>query len=130
MGSSPTIDRFGTGLARPLRYVPGGFVVASGVEKVLMCVEEVLGIPVGSLPWRCGLGTRLMRLRHLNNSNDLQQLARVDAGDALQRWEPRFRLRFVTATPAPPGYRNRIELTVFGEVVGQPGKIESVNTNI
>jgi phage baseplate assembly protein W len=125
-----SLDRFGTGLARPLRYAPGGFVTASGPEKVLMTVEALLAINVGSLPWRCGVGTRLMRLRHLNNYNDLRQLARVDASDALDQWEPRFRLSTVTVAPLVRGSENKLELDVYGHIVGQGGKAVSVKVQI
>lgn len=124
------VDRFGTGLARPVRFVSGAFVTASGPAKVLMCVSGLFSIPVGSIPWRCSLGWRGARLRHRNNTTELRQLARVDAGDALQKWEPRFRLRGVSLTPLTDGSRNVTDLTVYGEVVGLSGKVEGVKVGL
>jgi phage baseplate assembly protein W len=124
------VDRFGTGLARPFRYAPGGFVTESGPVKVLSTVEALLGIDIGSVPWRCSLGTRQGRLRHSNNNANLRQLARIDAADALRRWEPRFRLRRVDVAPVAEGSRNKYDLTIFGEIAGLPGKIESIRTYI
>jgi phage baseplate assembly protein W len=94
-----------------------------------MCVEELLAIPIGSLPWRCGVGTRLLRLRHMNNSQDLRQIARVDSSDALQQWEPRFRLSRVTVAPVIPGAENQINLTVSGTVVGVK-EVQTAKANI
>lgn len=124
------MDQFGTGLARPFRCAPGGLVTVTGPEKVLQSVQAVIGTPLGFIPWRCAFGTRIGRLRHRNRSNGLQQLARIDAADALNRWVPRFRLRGVAATPATEGTENRLDLTIGGEVVGRPGKIERVNTRV
>jgi len=124
------IDALGTGLARPLRFAPGGFVTASGPEKVLSCVEALIGIEIGSVPWRCSLGTRVGRLRHRNISSGLSQMARIDVGDAVQRWEPRFRLRWVSASPVNQGTSNLLELTIAGEVAGNPGRVELVKQTV
>lgn len=105
------LDRFGTGTARPFRVGAAGVETASGEEKVLMDVEQVLGTPVGKLPWRCKFGARLTRLRHHNNNNVLQQLARVDSADALALWEPRAKLHSVVAAPRVPSNRNVLDLT-------------------
>jgi len=112
-----TQDRFGTGLARPFRRTKTGFVTLSGPPKVLQAVEQVVGTSVGKLPWRAGFGSRITRLRHMNNRG-LQKLAQVDVADALQRWETRFRLRAVKATPIGQDARNLIDLAIVGEVGG------------
>lgn len=111
------MDRFGTGLALPLRRENGRFVTVSGPEKVMQCVEQIIGTPIGKLPWRGRFGCRIPRLRHMNNRM-LNGLARVDVADALQRWEPRFLLHGVQTAPGAEAARNRIDLTVYGEVGG------------
>jgi uncharacterized protein len=114
------LDRLGTGIATPFRIGPSGIQTAQGVEKVLMCVSQVIGTSTGKLPWRCKFGTRIPRLRHMNNSNGLQTLARVDIGDALRLWEPRVTLRRVAAAPRTDANRNLLDLTVDVAVDGKP----------
>lgn len=117
IGDMATKDRFGTGLARPFRRAKTGFITISGPEKVLQSVEQVVGTPVGKLPWRASFGCRVPRLRHMNNRG-LQNLARVDVADALQRWEPRFRLHTVRAASVGKDARNVIDLEIRGEIGG------------
>jgi len=83
----------------------------------MQCVAEIVGVSVGRLPWRSGLGCRITRLRHMNNRM-LANLARVDVADAIQRWEPRFRLHGVQVTSGSETSRNRIDLTITGEIGG------------
>ena len=114
------LDHFGTGIATPFRIGASGIQTSSGVEKVLMCVAQTIGTPTAKLPWRCKFGTRIPRLRHMNNSNGLQTLARVDIGDALRLWEPRVRLSKVLAAPRSDANRNILDLTVSVTVDGKP----------
>ena len=117
MSTSP--DRFGTGLARPFRRAGGRFVVASGQEKVVQCVEQVLGTPVGRLPWRASFGCRIFRLRHMGNTVYRQELARVDVQDALTRWEPRCRVLSVVLSAPSDNARNLLDLTATVEIKGK-----------
>lgn len=99
------------GTSIPFRVTPSGVTQASGAAKTVMNVEETLGVSVGKLPWRCGFGSRLTRLRHLNNTNGLQQLARVDVQDALQKWLPGISVTGVSVAPRSDGNRNVLDLT-------------------
>jgi phage baseplate assembly protein W len=99
------------GTSLPFRITPSGVTQASGTPKTIMNVEEILGVPTGKLPWRCAFGSRLTRLRHLNNTNGLQQLARVDVQDALQKWAPGISVTGVSVAPRSDGNRNVPDLT-------------------
>jgi phage baseplate assembly protein W len=119
------LDRFGTGVAIPFRVGPSGVEKASGIEKVLMCVAQVIGTPTGKLPWRAKFGCRITRLRHMNNSNGLQTLARVDCQDALRAWEPRARLRSLTLGQRDSSSRNILDLTAQVTVAGKTQTVKA-----
>lgn len=85
----------------------------------MQCVEEVLGIAPGRLPWRASLGCRVFRLRHMGNGIQRQELARVDVYDALTRWEPRCRVRGVALVAASATARNLLDLTASVEISGR-----------
>jgi phage baseplate assembly protein W len=114
-----SLDRFGTGLARPFRRAAGRFATATGYEKVMQSVEQVLGTPIGRLPWRASFGCRLFRLRHMANTVYRQELARVDVQDALQRWEPRCRVRAVTLSAPSENSRSLLDVEVLVEIDGK-----------
>jgi phage baseplate assembly protein W len=122
--ASPHDDRFGTGLARPFRRDKTGFVTVSGRAKVLQGVEQVIGTSVGKLPWRCKFGCRVPRLRHMNNNQQLKNLARVDISDALQAWEPRCRVKSVVVGNSTKDARNQINITVSVEIAGKTDSVK------
>lgn len=94
----------GFGLLTPFRRdEKGDFAAGEEETLVLGCVAQVLGTrcsamtasgPVeGELPWRPEFGSLLYTLVHRNMDDPVtRQLARVYAADALERWEPRFKL--------------------------------------
>lgn len=112
--SAPTISRpyavsatrsfLGFGIIAPLRRdQKGDFAAGAEAELVMTCVRQVLGTECstptaeGELPWRPEFGSRLHTLRHRNLDDPVTlQLARVYTTDALESWEPRFRVRGVT----------------------------------
>lgn len=96
----------------------------SGVSKNFSNIKQALGVTVGRFPWRCAFGSRITRLRHLNNTNNLQQLARVDVQDCLQKWVAGAQVTGVTVAPRDNGNRNILDLTI--DVTFQ-GKTQSVS---
>ena len=93
VGAGAGADPLGCGITRPFHRASSDFATASGVPKVLACVGQLLGTELGSIPWRPGFGTRFVRLRHKANNAVLAEIARVDAANALSRWEPRAKLQ-------------------------------------
>lgn len=77
-----------------------------------MGVGQVLGTSPARFPWRCGFGCRIGRLRHMNNTNDLRQLAAVDVRDSLQRWEPRAQATKVEVSKVEADSRSTIDLAL------------------
>lgn len=69
----------------------GGELLISKVTQVLMTdgSSNALG---GELPWRTAFGSKLSLLRHRNNNEVLQALARVWIKEALARWLPKVQL--------------------------------------
>ena len=124
---SDPLDLLGTGVATPFRIGTTGPLSESGVPKVLKCVEQVIGTPTAKLPWRCLFGCRITRLRHMNNRNGLQQLARVDVANALALWEPRARLTGTAVAPRSNANRNILDVTVN---VAISGKVAPVRLDV
>ena len=108
----------------PFQRTPTGLVLLDGLDKIMQNITQIIGTPVGTYPWRATFGCRITRLRHMNNSNDLQQLARVDVADALARWEPRVKVTSVMAATRTDANRNILDLTVTYVVAGTPQTIK------
>jgi uncharacterized protein len=85
-----SVDPLGHGLVRPFaRTEHQDFATDSGVKLVLSCVGQVLGTPLGTLPWEPAFGSQLYRLRHKSQDPTFLDLARIYSADAINRWEPR-----------------------------------------
>lgn len=95
----------GCGVPRPLRRDgKGDYVSACAEDLIRGAVGQVLGTiaqtpsSAGELPWRPEFGARLNLLRHQNNNDVLEDVARAYIIQALERWEPRVRLRAASIT--------------------------------
>ena len=89
----------GRGLLRPfVRDEKNDFANGSGSALVRAAVGQVVGTrtstaqTIGELPWRPEFGSLVHTLRHSNNDDALQQIAKGFVVDALRRWEPRVRV--------------------------------------
>lgn len=106
-------DQFGTGIVLPFRRVaPGDFDSDSGRRLIASNIRLILKTPIGKLPWNPQFGSKLYLLRHSNNDEDLGDLARIYVSDALQRWEPRIRVRDVTAGALSIGTKNTLQINI------------------
>lgn len=137
----------GFGLLAPFqRDLKGDFAAGGDEALVLSCVGQVLGTRCstpdgrhqGELPWRPEFGSLLYLLRYRNLDDTTTQLARVYAADALQRWEPRFKLRDVVIlneASIPNGSIDTLRTRVFGDVItanvaGNQVLIQNVSTDV
>lgn len=84
----------------------------SGLQHLRQSISDILRTPIGSRVMRRRYGSRLFQLidAPMNRSTLLDLYAAT--GEALDEWEPRFRLESVQAVAAAPG---RIELDLTGE---------------
>jgi phage baseplate assembly protein W len=90
----------GRGIVRPFqRDEKADYANATGRRLVLSNVGQVLGTPVGSIPWRRAFGSRLYLLRHRPDHPAFRSLARFFAAEALGRWERRVRVRSIDRLP-------------------------------
>lgn len=83
-----------------------------GLEHLRQSVRDILTTPIGSRVKRRAYGSRLFQLidAPMNRSTLLDLYAAT--AEALEQWEPRFKLASVVAVAAEPG---RIELDLTGE---------------
>lgn len=84
----------------------------TGLQHLRQSISDILRTPIGSRVMRRDYGSRLFSLIDAPmNRTTLMELY-ASTADALERWEPRFRLESVQAVAAEPG---RIELDLTGE---------------
>lgn len=84
----------------------------AGINHLRQSIRDILTTPIGSRVMRRDYGSNLMNLidAPINRSTLLQIYA--STAEALQRWEPRFKLLRVRAQLAEPG---RVVLELTGE---------------
>lgn len=84
----------------------------SGIEHLRQSVNDILATPLGSRVMRRDYGSRLPFLvdAPMNRATLLQIY--MATAEALHRWEPRIRVRRVSASAADEG---RVELNIAGE---------------
>ncbi len=117
-------DPLGSGLIRPFRRTErSDFLQGFGVPEVMSAVGQVLGTPIGVLPWQPDFGCRLEELRHRSGATNAD-LARIFVQDALQKWEPRAQLTSVDLVPAPDNVIALRATTRIGS------KIQTVNVTV
>lgn len=126
--SGPTLradaasDPLGAGIVRPFRRTEHqDFALASGPKLVMSCLGQLLGTPLGSLPWEPRFGSNLYRLRHRNQDPTFLDLARIYSDEAIRKWEPRASVSRVEIEPSavPVGRRNVVDLIVYTKIGGQ-----------
>lgn len=83
-----------------------------GLDHLRQSIRDILTTPIGSRVMRREYGSRLYKLidAPMNRSTLLDLYAAT--AEALERWEPRFRLASIHATAAEPG---RVVLELTGE---------------
>ncbi|MCP3967206.1 MAG: phage baseplate protein [Lentisphaerae bacterium] len=85
----------------------------SGLDHLKQSINDILTTPIGTRVMRREYGSRLPRLVDAPlNSSTLVDLYSVTA-EALQRWEPRFKLASVTTNTANAS--GNVELILTGE---------------
>lgn len=97
----------------------------SGVEHLRQSIRDILTTPIGSRVMRRDYGCRAFQLvdAPMNRSTLLNLYAAV--AEALNKWEPRFKLKSVQAVAADIG---RVELELVGEYLpdGQLVKLDGI----
>lgn len=83
----------------------------SGVEHLRQSIRDILTTPIGSRVMRRDYGSRIFELidAPMNRTTLLDLYAAT--GEALEKWEPRFKLQQVKAVSATPG---KVELDMVG----------------
>lgn len=132
--STTVADQLGNGLVRPFaRTEHQDFANGSGVALVMSCIGQVLGTPLGTLPWEPRFGSQLYRLRHRSQDPTFLALVQVYAADAISKWEPRAQVTSVqivqssTTGRANVGQNNVVDVSVSVRI---GSKTFSVTTQI
>lgn len=86
----------------------------SGVDHLRQSIRDILTTPIGSRVMRRDYGSRIFELidAPMNRTTLLDLYAAT--GEALEKWEPRFKLMQVKAVSATPG---KVELDLVGQYV-------------
>lgn len=97
----------------------------NGIEHLMQSIRDILSTPLGSRVMRRDYGSRLFEL--IDNPTNSETLIEVYAAtaEALDRWEPRFRLRQVGVDSAAPGH---LSLWLLGRYLpnGQELRLDGV----
>lgn len=90
----------------------------SGVEHVHQSIADILTTPIGTRVMRRDYGSRLMDLVDAPINAATRSEIYVATAEALEKWEPRFKLHRVQVTQTQNG---RLTLDLLGEYL--PEKI-------
>ena len=127
---------FGRGLIHPFgRDRKGDFANTDGPALIRSSVTQIIGTKAssefapGELAWRGGFGSLAHLLKHAQNNPALRDLANLYVIQALNRWEPRIRIKDVRveSISVAPGEENALRINALydfldintGEVVFQ-----------
>ena len=76
----------------------------AGVEHLAQSVRDILTTPIGSRVMRRDYGSRIFELIDQPFGEALQRAIVAATAEALQRWEPRFRVGRVAVASAGDGH--------------------------
>ncbi|MGE5509934.1 MAG: GPW/gp25 family protein [Bacteroidota bacterium] len=98
----------------------------SSWQHVAQSILDILTTPIGTRVMRRDYGARLLDLvdRPMNELTITE--ATIAVSEALERWEPRFKLKFVTVFKSEPGL---LGLTVTGVYIPD-GHLRAINVEI
>lgn len=103
-------DFLGFGLLAPFRRDgKSDFAAAGGSRVISSSIRNILGTRKGELRWRPDFGSELYRLKHMA-AEDIPDLARFYAIDALTKWEPRIVIQDVLAEKDEDGQALLLEV--------------------
>lgn len=100
----------------------------AGIDHLRQSIRDILTTPVGSRVMRREYGSRLFQLVDAPMNRSTLLAIYTAAIEAIERWEPRFRVTKVVATEAAPG---RVVLDVTGEYLpdGVPVTLDGIVVN-
>lgn len=93
-------DQFGHGVSCPFqRDGKGDFAHTGGLSCLQSDIGELIGIigptvrQPGEVPWRCSLGSRILKLKHRHLHGALMEAqAQQETSQVVRVWEPRVRV--------------------------------------
>lgn len=93
----------------------------SGIKHVLQSIPDILSTPLGSRRERPEYGSKLRTYVDLPVNAGWKSAVQAEAARALDRWEPRVKLKSVRVLSVLGG---RINLVVAGEYLGDDFMVE------
>lgn len=110
-------DYIGRGLSFPLRVnVQGELKTDSGDRNLEESIATILNTKLGERVYRPNFGSRLSELTFAPMNPQTILLARVYVEEALNRWEPRIKVKGVYAEPDP--LKGCLDLKIIYEIKG------------
>jgi len=101
-------------------------VILTSIDHLKQSIRDILTTPIGTRIMRRDYGSRLFELIDRPYDNNLKIELYAATAEALDRWEPRFKLEKVEAHQLEPGH---IELQLTGLYRPQ-GKTTVVTINL
>jgi phage baseplate assembly protein W len=92
----------------------------SGIDHLRQSITDILTTPIGTRIMRRSYGSKLFELVDAPMNRETLLNLYAATAEALEAWEPRFKLERTIATSAAPG---RVELSVTGEYLPEGKKV-------
>ena len=115
---------FGNGITHPFRRdKKNDFAHSDGPALVSSAVTQILGTKAttpfspGEVPWRGGFGSWLHLLLHSQNNPALFELANHYVIQAINRWEPRVRVKEVDVSSLSADQQNTVIIGVVYDFI-------------
>lgn len=112
-------DYVGSGLAYPLNIdVRGNFKLSSESENIEESINIILRTNLGERVYRPDFGSRLSELTFEPVNSETLLKTRLYVEEALSRWEPRIKLKKVSAEPNLE--KNAISIEITYQIKNSP----------
>lgn len=100
----------------------------SGLDHLRQSIADILSTPIGSRVMRRDYGSRLFDLIDRPTTPELKMEIIAAVVDALEKWEPRFKVTAVSLDPAADAAAGKMIFTIEGRylVDGQAVRLEGI----
>lgn len=90
----------------------GDFYLSKNVEVILQSIFVILVTPPGSRVWQPDFGCKLLHMLFSPETDEILEEAKQEVKTALEKWEPRIKIRNVDAKFYGDRYNRGLSITV------------------